>query len=91
MHSGPISSIVPRSTSPPPRPCSVLWTSAIAATHYVSVVWRLGPEQTAAMLPRYAAVSLGVPALLTVLPALDAGSYGPAGGWCWITEAKQYW
>ena len=95
---------------------SVLWTSAIAETLYVSVVWRLRPEQVAALLPRFAAVCLGLPALLAALPALDVGgewggrlggrggftnanrpprlrlaAYGPAGGWCWITEEKQYW
>jgi hypothetical protein len=47
-----------------------------------------------AAIPRYlkwfAAVCFGVPAILTVLPALD-GAYGPAGSWCWILEDKQYW
>lgn len=52
---------------------SVLWTSAIAETLYVSVVWRLRPEQVAALLPRFAAVCLGLPALLAALPALDVG------------------
>ena len=55
------------------------------------MIWRLRPEQAAALLPRYALVCLGVPALLAALPAFDSGAYGPAGGWCWITEAKQYW
>jgi hypothetical protein len=72
------------------REFSVLWTSAIAATLYISVLWRERPEAMPGYLKLFALIALGVPALLTALPALDA-AYGPAGSWCWIVEDKQYW
>lgn len=69
---------------------SVMWTSAIATTLYLSVFRRMSADDVAAKLPLFAAINFGVPLVLTIAPWFD-GAYGPSGGWCWIVEAKQYW
>ena len=69
---------------------SVLWTTAIAATLYMSVFLRMSADSVQAKLPYFALFCFGVPALLTAAPWFD-NAYGPAGGWCWIIEAKSYW
>lgn len=69
---------------------SVLWTSAIAMTLYLSVVQRMRPEQTEAFFPWFLVVCWGVPLVLAVLPFINS-AYGAAGGWCWIVEEQIVW
>lgn len=69
---------------------SVLWTSTIATTLYLSVVRQLRQEQVEAWLPWFFVVCWGAPAILTALPFLDS-AYGVAGSWCWIVESQDKW
>ena len=69
---------------------SVLWTSAIAYTLYLSVMWQMRPEQIEARFPRFLIMCWGVPAILSGLPFIDH-AYGVAGSWCWITDAQTKW
>ncbi len=69
---------------------SVLWTSAIAARLLIAVT--LSPERgdSRRALLWFCAVCFGLPLVVTIAPAIDS-AYGPAGGWCWLTEKKVYW
>jgi hypothetical protein len=69
---------------------SVLWTTAIAATLYMSVFLRMPADVVERKYKWFALACYGVPAVLTLLPLSDA-AYGPAGGWCWIRGNKDYW
>jgi hypothetical protein len=68
---------------------SVLWTSAIAYTLFASVVRGVKMNETLALF-WYIIVCCGVPTIMCVGAALD-NAYGPAGGWCYMTDAKAYW
>lgn len=69
---------------------SVLWTTAIAATLHMTVMWRWQLRDDWATLGRFAAWCYGVPLLLTVLPLFD-GAYGASYTACWIRPEKVYW
>lgn len=69
---------------------SILWTSAIAATLYMSVFLRLPAVRIQSYFKYMVLICQGVPLLLTILPgALD--KFGPAGAWCWIPSNYQGW
>jgi hypothetical protein len=69
---------------------SVYWTTAIAATLYMTVMWRWKLNEDRRTFSRFAAVCFGIPLVLTILPAFDS-AYGAAGGICWMKETKEYW
>lgn len=69
---------------------SVLWTTAIAATLYATVIWRMKLVDNRGTLLRFSAFCFGLPLILTIAPAAD-GAFGAAGGACWIKESKAYW
>ena len=64
---------------------SVTWTSAIAATLFLSVFQRKSTEDVSRRFPIFCAVCYGMPAVLALLPLID-NSYGPSGAWCWISS-----
>lgn len=68
---------------------SVLWTSAIAATLYLVVFYRMDQAALYSKLKYMALVCWGVPLVLTVLPLADPARkiYGVAGAWCWIPSS----
>lgn len=67
---------------------SVLWTSAIAATLWLVVFYRLDQTQLYAKLKWMAAICYGIPAVLALLPIAD-NAYGVAGAWCWIPSTTR--
>jgi len=69
---------------------SVLWTSAIAATLYITVLLRRQLDANACVLAQFAAVCFGLPLVLTAI-AGGIGALGPSGAWCYIVEEYQYW
>jgi len=69
---------------------SVLWTTAIAATLYCTVIWRWTFENNVLTFLKFSAWCYGIPLVLTVAPAIDH-AFGPAGAACWIKEEKAYW
>lgn len=71
-------------------PASILWTTAIAATLYVTVKWRWDVEPTCKVMSILSAVCFGIPLILTVA-AGAAGAFGPSSGWCFIVSSKGIW
>jgi len=69
---------------------SPMWTTAIAATLYMSVIMRRSGEQVESSFPWMVGVCVGVPLVLTVIPGA-LGYYGVAGAWCWIADAHASW
>lgn len=68
----------------------MLWTTAIAATLYMTVMWRKRIEDTWLTWAKFSAWCFGVPLLLTIIPGA-AGAFGAAGSECWIKESKWGW
>jgi cAMP receptor-like G-protein coupled receptor len=68
---------------------SVLWTAAIAAHLYMTVIWRWRLPDTWATLGKFAAVCFTIPLILTIVPGA-MGAFGPAGESCWITDDYAY-
>lgn len=64
---------------------SVLWTSTIAWSLYITVV--RGREDIESLKGYFHLYSWGIPLLITPLPFIT-DSYGPAQGWCWIAASK---
>lgn len=69
---------------------SVLWTTAIAATLYLTVQHKMKLEDSPVAMLCFCVVAFGLPAVVTIAPAVDH-AFGPAGGWCWIIEEKAFW
>ena len=64
---------------------SVLWTTAIAATLYMSVFLRLTADEVKSSVKWYYVACYGIPLIVSVIPFTFNG-YGPAGAWCWIKD-----
>eukprot|EP01138_Halocafeteria_seosinensis_P009201 gb/GECG01009403.1/.p1 GENE.gb/GECG01009403.1/~~gb/GECG01009403.1/.p1 ORF type:complete len:438 (+),score=38.00 gb/GECG01009403.1/:1-1314(+) len=69
---------------------SILWTSAIAATLYMSVFMRLPATRIRSSFKYMVLVCQGIPLVLTAVPGA-LGKFGPAGAWCWINKDEQGW
>ncbi len=69
---------------------SPMWTTAIAATLYMSVIQRRSSDAIEGSFKYMVLVCVGLPLLLTVIPGA-LGYYGVAGAWCWIAEAHSEW
>jgi len=64
---------------------SVLWTTAIAATLYMSVFLRLTADEVKSSVKWYYVACYGIPLIVAIIPFTFNG-YGPAGAWCWIKD-----
>lgn len=69
---------------------SPMWTTAIAATLYMSVIMRRTGEDIEGSFRWMALVCIGVPLILTIIPGA-LGYYGVAGAWCWIADEHAEW
>jgi hypothetical protein len=69
---------------------SVLWTTAIAATLYMTVMWRKRIEDTWLTWAKYACWCYGIPLVLTIVPGA-VGAFGASGSECWIKESHFAW
>jgi uncharacterized membrane protein YtjA (UPF0391 family) len=69
---------------------SPMWTTAIAATLYMSVIMRRSGEQIESSFRWMVVVCIGIPLILTIVPGA-LGYYGVAGAWCWIADAHAEW
>lgn len=68
---------------------SVMWTTAIAFTLYMSVFKRMTADELKSKMVFFYAACYGLPIIAMVLP-LALGAYGPAGAWCWIKDDFQW-
>jgi len=68
---------------------SMLWSVSIAFTLHMAFLREnaIHHEAIETYMSKYHAVCWGLPAILTILP-LTTGSYGDAGGWCWIKSQR---
>jgi hypothetical protein len=64
---------------------SLLWTTAIAVTLYMSVFLRLTADEVKSSVKWYYVACYGIPVVMALIPFTFNG-YGPAGAWCWIKE-----
>lgn len=64
---------------------SLFWTACIGHTLYDAVFNNGGNRDHEPVMKRFHKFSWGLSFILTIIP-LITGSYGEAGGWCWIVD-----